>query len=73
MTTYAKAAAKEKGLVESELKGGLLARGERLFLIIASLVFGIFDYTFTVYFLIVIALFSNFTAFQRTFSALKKD
>jgi len=30
MTTYAKAAAKEKGLCDTELKGGLMSRGERL-------------------------------------------
>lgn len=73
MTTYAKAAAKEKDLVEDELKGGLLARGERLFIIIMSLIFGIFNYTLTVYFLIIIALLSNFTAIQRISSALKKN
>ncbi len=33
MTTYVKAAAFEKRIVQSELKGGILERGERLFLI----------------------------------------
>lgn len=65
MTTYAKAAAKEKDLVNQELKGGLLSRGERIILLIISLILGISSFTWMVYFLIAIAIFSNFTALQR--------
>lgn len=74
MTTYAKAAAKEKDLTDEELKGGLLARSERLILITLSLVFGYFiDFKFTVYLLIIIALLVNLTAIQRIFFAYKKN
>lgn len=73
MTTYAKSAAKEKGLVDSELKGGFLARGERLILIIIAIILGIYNYYWTVYLLIVIATLTNFTAIQRIFSAINKS
>ena len=65
ITDYVKAAAKEKNLVPEELKGGLLSRGERIILIILSLVLGIFNFTWMVYILIILAIFTNFTAFQR--------
>jgi len=71
MTTYAKAAAKEKDLVTQELKGGLLSRSERLILLIISLIFGIFNFTWMVYLLILIAILTNFTALQRIHSAIK--
>jgi len=72
VTTYAKAAAKEKELVNQELKGGLLSRGERLILIFIALILGLIypDYIFTTYFIILIAVLSNFTAIQRIYSAI---
>lgn len=72
MTTYAKAAAKEKELVVEELKGGLLARGERLFLILLSLILALFEPYFATYLLILIAFLTNFTALQRIYFAIKK-
>lgn len=73
LTTYAKAAAKEKDLVNQELKGGLMSRGERIILLLLSLVLGIFDKSFYLmtYLLIVIAILTNFTALQRINSAIK--
>jgi phosphatidylglycerophosphate synthase len=71
VTTYAKAAAKEKELVTQELKGGLLSRGERIILLLflfALLSFSQF-YPATII-LIIIAVLSNFTALQRFFSAI---
>jgi len=73
MTTYAKAAAKEKELVFSELKGGLLSRGERIILLIISLFLGIFNFLWMSYLLVFIAIFTNITAIQRILSALKKS
>lgn len=72
LTAYAKAAAKEKGLVTQELKGGFLSRGERIILLLVSLILGIIDPTFTwmIYLLILIAILSNFTALQRINSAI---
>lgn len=71
VTTYAKAAAKEKELVHQELKGGLLSRGERIILLILSLILGIFNFTSMTYLLIAIAILTNFTALQRINSAIK--
>ena len=73
VTTYAKAAAKEKGLVTKELKGGLLSRGERVILLLLSLILGIAEPSFTLmtYLLILIAVLVNFTALQRIHSVIK--
>lgn len=72
VTTYVKAAAKEKDLVNQELKGGLLSRGERLILIFIALVLGIIypDYTYMTYVVAIIAILANFTAIQRVHSAI---
>ncbi len=71
MTTYAKAAAKEKELIHEELKGGLLARGERIILIMIALLVGFYSPNMAVYFLIIIAFLTNFTAYQRIYFAYK--
>jgi phosphatidylglycerophosphate synthase len=73
MTTYAKAAAKEKELLSQELKGGFLSRAERIILLIIALILGIFDKSFTLmtYLLILIAILTNFTALQRIYFAIK--
>jgi phosphatidylglycerophosphate synthase len=71
MTTYAKAAAKEKELVRQELKGGLLSKTERIILLIISLILGIFNFSWMAYSLILIAILTNFTALQRINSAIK--
>jgi phosphatidylglycerophosphate synthase len=72
VTTYAKAAAKEKDLVNQELKGGLLSRGERLILIFIALILGIIypDYLYMTYVIALIAVLANFTAIQRIHSAI---
>jgi len=75
LTTYAKATAKEKELVTKELKGGLLSRGERIILLLISLILGIINPSFTwmTCLLILIAILTNFTALQRIHSALKSN
>jgi archaetidylinositol phosphate synthase len=72
VTTYVKAAAKEKDLVNQELKGGLLSRGERLILIFIALVLGVMypDYLYMTYVVAIIAVLANFTAIQRFHSAV---
>ena len=70
MTTYAKAAAKEKELVLKELRKGFVGRGERMILISLSMVLGIFNLSFVIYPIVVLAIFSNITAFQRIYLAL---
>ena len=73
VTTYAKAAAKEKELVNQELKGGLMSRAERLILIFITLIFAALypDYYYSVVVLFIIAILANFTAIQRVWSAIK--
>ena len=74
LTTYTKAAAKEKELVKQELKGGLMSRGERLILIFLIFILLIFSQQYLATIIIIIfAALSNFTALQRFFSAIKKD
>jgi len=75
VTTYIKAAAKEKDLVNQELKGGLLSRGERLILIFVALILGVMypDYLYMTYVIAIIAVLSNFTAIQRFYSVISKN
>ncbi len=75
LTTYVKAAAKEKELVNQELKGGLLSRGERLILTFVALILGIIypDYLYMTYVIALIAVLSNITAIQRFVSAVLKN
>lgn len=71
ITTYTKSAASEKKIIGQELRGGFLSRGERVILLIFSLILGIFNFNWMIYLLIIIALFTNFTAFQRISFVLK--
>ena len=75
MTTYSKAAAKEKELTNQELKGGLFSRGERIISLLTSLILGVIDPSFvcTTYLLILIAILANITAIQRINSAIQKN
>ena len=68
-TTYSKAAAKEKLFLESELKGGLMERPERLLLLFFILVAGIFSLKLSLYLIVLFAVLSNLTAFQRILKA----
>ncbi len=70
MTTYAKAAAKEKDLFIEEMSGGILERAERLSLLfIGVLLAGIYP-IFLTYILVILAILSNITALQRIKKAL---
>jgi phosphatidylglycerophosphate synthase len=71
MTTYAKAAAKEKELVVQELKKGFFGRGERMFLLSITIFLGIFNQNLMIYPISLLAIFSNLTAIQRIILALK--
>jgi phosphatidylglycerophosphate synthase len=71
MTTYAKAAAKEKGLCDAELKGGLMSRAERLIAYFAIIILLSIDLYLAVAILAALAILSNFTALQRIYRALK--
>jgi len=65
MTTYVKAAAKEKEIIKEEVKKGFFGRGERMILILLSLILGIFNLNFIIYPIFLLAIFSNSGALQR--------
>jgi archaetidylinositol phosphate synthase len=72
MTTYVKAAAKEKGLTgDKELKGGLLERAERLIILFVGILLAIWNPVYLTYVLVVLAVLTNFTAIQRMMIASK--
>jgi len=71
MTTYVKAAAKEKELTEKELKGGIVERAERMIILFIGIVLAYFDKTFLVYAIVLIAVLSNISALQRIYYAIK--
>jgi len=72
MTTYAKSAAKEKGLVKEELKGGILERAERMLLLFIGLALASFDTVYLVYIIVIIAIFANISALQRIWKGFTK-
>lgn len=71
MTTYAKAAAKEKGATDQEFKKGLLGRPERIILISSVLLLGALNLSWAIYPIVILAILANFTALQRIFSCLR--
>ena len=71
MTTYAKAAAKEKELVSQELKKGFFGRGERMILLAITIFGGILNQNLMIYPISFLAVLSNLTALQRIILALR--
>lgn len=69
MTTYAKSAAKEKELVEKELRGGLLERAERLIILFVGMLLAAYNPLYLTYIIAVLAVLSNITALQRIWIA----
>jgi archaetidylinositol phosphate synthase len=65
MTTYAKAAAMEKGLVEKEIRGGLIERAERMILLFIGILLAYFGRVYLTYMIVILAVLTNITAFQR--------
>ena len=71
MTTYAKSAAKEKELLEGELKGGIFSRAERLIMSFIILLSLIVTPQYTIYLIILMAILSNIAAIQRIHRSLR--
>ena len=71
MTTYAKAAAREKELVEKEIKGGLLERAERISLLFMAIIAAQFSLQYLSMLIAVLAVATNLTALQRIMIARK--
>jgi archaetidylinositol phosphate synthase len=71
MTTYSKAAAKEKGLIQNELNTGIIERGERFIILFIGVLLAAYEKTFLLYVIIILAAFTNITALQRIFTVLR--
>ena len=67
MTTYAKAAAKEKEIIPEgkELKGGLLERAERLIILFVGILLAAVEPIYLVYVIALLAILANVSALQR--------
>ena len=70
MTTYAKAAAKEKDLVKEEMTAGIMGRAERLILLFVGLVLAAINPAYLTDIIIILAALTNITALQRVGRAL---
>ena len=65
MTSYSKAAAKEKDLIDKEMSGGLVERAERLIILFIGILLAVFDTMYLTYVVVLLALLTNFSALQR--------
>ena len=71
LTTYAKAAAKEKDLVDEEIKGGIMERAERLLILVLGIILAAYDKSFLSYTIVLLAVLANISAFQRIYYSIK--
>ena len=71
ITTYAKAAAKEKEIIPEgrELKGGLLERAERLFILFIGIIAASINPIYLSYVVVGLAVLTNISALQRMWIA----
>jgi archaetidylinositol phosphate synthase len=70
MTTYAKAAAKEKELGVEEIRGGLVERAERVTIYTLGLLLASIDTLYLAYTVMVLAVLVNISAVQRVKKAI---
>jgi phosphatidylglycerophosphate synthase len=70
MTTYAKAAAKEKEIVDKEIKGGILERAERVVLLFVGILLAAFNTAYLTYIIALLAILAHITAGQRIWLAI---
>jgi phosphatidylglycerophosphate synthase len=69
MTSYSKAAAKEKELVRAEIKGGLIERAERLLILFTGILLAVVNPLYLTYAIVLLAFLANVTALQRAWIA----
>jgi archaetidylinositol phosphate synthase len=72
MTTYAKAAAKEKNLISEQMTAGLIGRGERMILLFVGIGSAALSPIYLTYAIALLAILTNLTALQRIAIALRK-
>jgi archaetidylinositol phosphate synthase len=65
MTTYSKAAAKEKDIFKREIRGGILERAERLIILFVGLLLAAVQPIYLTYVISILAVLTNITALQR--------
>lgn len=73
MTTYVKASAKEKELIDKELIGGFLGRAERMIIIVIGILLASIEPLYMVYIIAALAILTNLAVFHRTWLAVKKS
>lgn len=71
MSTYVKAAAKEKGYVKEEIRGGMVERPEKMIMLFVGIVAARFDPLYLVYVLIIMGTLAHITALQRIALAMR--
>ena len=72
LTTYAKAAAKEKELIKLEFKKGIFGKAERIILLSLSIILGIFNFFWMMWAIIILAFLSNLSAIGRIYLAITR-
>ena len=72
MTTYVKAAAKEKDLTGKEIRGGLLERAERLIILFIGILLAVANPLYLTYVVVLLAVLTNISALQRIGIAVRK-
>lgn len=72
MTTYAKAAAREKDLTKNELKGGFIERAERMIILVIGIALAAFSSLYLTYIIAILAVLTNLTALHRIVIALRR-
>ena len=73
MTTYVKASAKEKELIDKELIGGFLGRAERMILLVIGFLLAPINPQYLVYIIAVLAILSNLSVFHRIWLAVNQS
>ena len=73
MTTYAKAAAKEKELINKENRKGFFGRPERIITLFTALFLLNFNFLYSTYLIILLAILSNLTELQRIAVNLREN
>jgi len=71
MTTYVKAAAKEKDLTKKEIKGGLIERTDRMIILLVGIFLASLSIYYLAYVVVLLAILSNITVLQRIGIALR--
>ena len=73
MTTYSKAAAMEREVIEKELKGGLIQRAERLLILFVGILLAVINPLYLTYVIALLGFLSNITAIQRVLIVWRKS